>query len=220
MRRATRAISSIARRRAELDFLRFPLGDLDKTETRALAREFALPVADKPDSQDICFVPHGSYAAMVTRLRPEAGEPGDIVDSAGHVLGRHQRHRPFHRRSAQGAGRQLPSSRFMCCASSPRSRRVVVGPKSALAETRIAPRRSELARDPARRRRRAGRRQAALGAAAGAGDALSRRRHDGEAELVLDAPAGAVAPGQAAVLYDGERVLGGGWIRRRNIVAA
>ncbi len=87
--RATRAISSIARRRAELDFLRFPLGGLAKDETRALARDFALPVADKPDSQDICFVPQGSYAALVTRLRPEAGEPGDIVDRAGRLLGHH-----------------------------------------------------------------------------------------------------------------------------------
>src|SRR5256714_10296013 len=74
---------------AELGFLRFPLGSLAKDETRALARDFALPVAEKPDSQDICFVPQGSYAALVTRLRPEAGAPGDIVDPSGHVLGRH-----------------------------------------------------------------------------------------------------------------------------------
>ena len=66
--------------REELDFLRFPLGGLLKDETRRLAREFALPVAEKPDSQDICFVPQGSYAALVEKLRPEAGEPGDIVD--------------------------------------------------------------------------------------------------------------------------------------------
>src|SRR5439155_8743268 len=74
---------------AELEFLRFPLGSLAKDETRAMARDFALPVAAKPDSQDICFVPQGSYAAVVTRLRPEAGEPGDIVDTSGRVLGRH-----------------------------------------------------------------------------------------------------------------------------------
>src|SRR5438552_8824804 len=74
---------------AELDCLRFPLGGLAKDETRALARDFALPVAEKPDSQDICFVPQGSYAALVTLLRPEAGEPGDIVDLKGQVPGRH-----------------------------------------------------------------------------------------------------------------------------------
>ncbi len=76
--------------RAELDFLRFPLGGLAKDETRALARHFGLAVADKPDSQDICFVPQGSYAELVERLRPEAGEPGDIVDERGRVLGRHR----------------------------------------------------------------------------------------------------------------------------------
>src|SRR5438270_11956472 len=72
--------------RDELDFLRFPLGGLLKDETRAMARDWRLPVADKPDSQDICFVPSGSYAALVERLRPEAGEPGDIVDRRGRVL--------------------------------------------------------------------------------------------------------------------------------------
>src|SRR5262249_48332421 len=75
---------------AELEFLRFPLGSLVKDETRALARRFGLAVANKPDSQDICFVPQGSYARLVEELRPEAGEAGDIVDTAGHVLGRHR----------------------------------------------------------------------------------------------------------------------------------
>src|SRR6266478_6629218 len=76
--------------RAELDFLRFPLGGLAKHETRALARDLGLPVAEKPDSQDICFVPQGSYATLVERLRREAGEPGEIVDQRGQVLGRHR----------------------------------------------------------------------------------------------------------------------------------
>jgi len=75
--------------RPQLDFLRFPLGDLGKAETRALARRFALPVAEKPDSQDICFVPSGSYARLVEKLRPGALSPGDIVDLEGRVLGRH-----------------------------------------------------------------------------------------------------------------------------------
>src|SRR6516162_1024694 len=75
--------------RAELDFLRFPLGGLTKAETRALARRFGLMVADKPDSQDICFVPQGSYARLVKELRPETGDPGEVVDMAGRMLGRH-----------------------------------------------------------------------------------------------------------------------------------
>ncbi len=102
-RGATRAISSIARRGAQLDRLRFPLGELAKDETRALARRFALPVADKPDSQDICFVPQGGYAALVEKLRPEAAEPGEIVDRRRPRARPPRRHRPFHRRTAQGS---------------------------------------------------------------------------------------------------------------------
>ena len=75
--------------REQLEFLRFPLGEFTKDETRALAARFALPVAQKPDSQDICFVPSGRYADVIEKLRPGAAEPGDIVDEAGHVLGRH-----------------------------------------------------------------------------------------------------------------------------------
>src|SRR5262249_24411284 len=74
----------------QLDFLRFPLGALPKAETRALAQRLALPVAAKPDSQDICFVPNGSYARVVERLRPGALEPGEIVHVDGRVLGRHE----------------------------------------------------------------------------------------------------------------------------------
>ena len=206
-------------RRAELDFLRFPLGDLDKTETRALAREFALPVAEKPDSQDICFVTHGSYAALVTRLRPEAGEPGDIVDSAGHVLGQHQGIAHFTVGQRKGLGVSAVEPLFVLRVE-PASRRVVVGPKSALGERRIALAEVNWLGTPlaaggvpvAAKLRSA---QPPVPAMLYPGAATT-----GEAELVLDAPAGAVAPGQAAVLYDGERVLGGGWIRRRNIVAA
>src|SRR6201990_669436 len=73
----------------QLDYLRFPLGDLPKSETRALAERFELAVADKPDSQDICFVPNGDYASVVQKLRPESVEPGDIVDMNGAVVGRH-----------------------------------------------------------------------------------------------------------------------------------
>ncbi|HWG80075.1 MAG TPA: tRNA 2-thiouridine(34) synthase MnmA, partial [Stellaceae bacterium] len=76
--------------RAQLAFLRFPLGGMGKDDTRALARRFDLPVAAKPDSQDICFVPTGDYAALVARLRPGADEPGEIVDLEGRVLGTHQ----------------------------------------------------------------------------------------------------------------------------------
>jgi tRNA-specific 2-thiouridylase len=210
--------------RAELDFLRFPLGALTKDETRALARDFALPVADKPDSQDICFVPQGSYAALVTRLRPESGEPGDIVDSRGQVLGRHLgiAHFTVGQRKGLGLGGVEPLYVLRIEAT---NRRIVVGPKSALGETRIALAELNWLGEPlaageslpvAAKLRSA---QPPVPAMLYPGDAAPGAA-GGAAELVLDAPAGAVAPGQAAVLYDGERVLGGGWIGRGGTVAA
>ncbi|MGC2415024.1 MAG: tRNA 2-thiouridine(34) synthase MnmA, partial [Stellaceae bacterium] len=123
--------------RAELDFLRFPLGSLTKDETRALARDLALPVADKPDSQDICFVPQGSYAALVTRLRPEAGEPGDIVDCAGRLLGHHPGIAHFTVGQRKGLGLSAAEPLYVLRVDAA-TKRVVVGPKSALGETRVA----------------------------------------------------------------------------------
>jgi tRNA-specific 2-thiouridylase len=199
--------------RAELDFLRFPLGGLAKDETRALARDFALPVAAKPDSQDICFVPQGSYAALVTRLRPEAGEPGDIIDEAGQVLGRHPGIAHFTVGQRKGLGLAGPEPLYVLRLEVA-GRRVVVGPKSALAETRVAIGELNWLGPPLA----AGDRlplAAKLRSAQPPLPATLETRHGwgGDAELVLDAPAGAVAPGQAAALYDGERLLGGGWIR-------
>jgi tRNA-specific 2-thiouridylase len=199
--------------RDELEFLRFPLGELAKDATRALARELDLPVADKPDSQDICFVPQGSYADIVTRLRPDSGEPGEIVDAAGNILGRHRGIAHFTVGQRKGLGIAAPEPLYVLRLE-PARRRVVVGPLDALAKTRA--RLGEFNW---------------LGGRLANGDAVAvtaklrsaqppvpATLHAGadtdEAELVLAAPAGAVAPGQAAVLYDGDRVLGGGWIRR------
>src|SRR4051794_5358810 len=122
---------------AELDFLRFPLGGLAKDETRTLARNFALPVADKPDSQDICFVPQGSYADLVKRLRPEAGEPGDIVDEHGKVLGRHNgiAHFTVGQRRNLGIAAAEP---LYVLRLDPETQRVIVGPRKALGQTRVA----------------------------------------------------------------------------------
>jgi tRNA-uridine 2-sulfurtransferase len=200
--------------RAELDFLRFPLGGLAKDETRALARHFGLAVADKPDSQDICFVPQGSYAALVERLRPEAGEPGDIVDDEGHVLGRHRgvAHFTVGQRKGLGIAATEP---LHVLAIEPERQRIVVGPRAALAKARISLGElnwlGPLPPSPAGVRVAAKLRSAQMPAPA----TLYPGAAAGEAELVLDVPADAVAPGQAAVLYDGERMLGGGWIRRR-----
>src|SRR5271169_1687739 len=203
--------------RAELDFLRFPLGGLAKGETRALARRFGLAVADKPDSQDICFVPRGSYARLVEKLRPEAGDTGEIVDMAGRVLGRHRGIAHFTVGQRKGLGIAAADPLYVLRID-PEQRRVVVGPRAALSETRLLLGEVNW-----------------LGPPAVPGMAVAAKLRStqssvsalyypggisGEAVLVLEAPAGAVAPGQAAVLYDGERVLAGGWIRRREAAAA
>jgi tRNA-specific 2-thiouridylase len=213
---------------AELDFLRFPLGALAKDETRALARDFALPVAEKPDSQDICFVPQGSYAALVTRLRPEAGEPGDIVDSHGQVLGQHNGIAHFTVGQRKGLGLSAAEP-FYVLRVEAATRRIVVGPRSALGEARIqlaelnwlgAPLIAGDSIPVAAKLRSAQMPVPATLYPGGAAIDSAPGAVGGEAELVLDAPSGAVAPGQAAVLYDGERLLGGGWMRRREPVAA
>ncbi len=102
--RATRAISCSPRRQEQLSYLRFPLGGMEKREVRAIAAELGLAVADKPDSQDICFVPQGRYVSVVKKLRPDASAPGDIVDLEGRVLGSPRWRDPFHRRPAKGPG--------------------------------------------------------------------------------------------------------------------
>jgi tRNA-uridine 2-sulfurtransferase len=198
--------------RAELEFLRFPLGGLAKGETRALARHFGLAVADKPDSQDICFVPQGSYVRLVEQLRPEAGRPGDIVDMAGRVLGHHRGIAHFTVGQRKGLGIAAAEPLYVLRLE-PGERRVVVGPRAALAETRLSLGEVNWLGPPVESGMPVAVKLRSMQLPVGA------RFHpggtNGDAVLVLDAPAGAVAPGQAAVLYDGERVLGGGWIRRR-----
>jgi len=122
--------------REQLDLLRFPLGDMTKAKTRELARRFGLPVADKHDSQDICFVPTGRYTEVIERLRPGAAEPGEIVDTDGRVLGTHRGiiHFTVGQRRGIGiaAGRPLYVVRLDAAA-----RRVVVGPREALRTSRV-----------------------------------------------------------------------------------
>ncbi len=196
--------------RAQLEFLRLPLGGFDKDETRVLAHRFDLPVAGKPDSQDICFVPQGGYAALVEKLRPEAAEPGEIVDRDGTVLGRHDGivHFTVGQRKGIGIAGAEP---LHVIRIEPETRRVVVGPRSALATRRVAV--GEVnwlgATAPAAAIRvavklRSG--QPPLPAT------LALQGDDGE--VMLDEPAFGAAPGQACVFYDGDRVLGGGWIGR------
>ena len=199
--------------RDQLEFLRFPLGGMTKDAVRGHAARLALPVAAKPDSQDICFVPHGGYARVVERLRPGAAEPGEIVDLDGNRLGSHDGTVHFtvgQRRGLKvgGTGKPLYVIRL-----EPGTRRVVVGPRAALARSEIAVGGLNWlggTRPPDRPVAV----QAKIRSMRPPASATLRAAPDGTATVALKAPEHGVAPGQACVLYDGERVLGGGWIRR------
>jgi tRNA-specific 2-thiouridylase len=188
--------------RDQLDYLRFPLGALPKPAVRDIARDLGLVVADKPDSQDICFVPDGDYAAVVRKVRPEAARPGDIVDLEGRVLGRHQGLIHFtigQRRGLEIGGQPEP---LYVVRLEPGSGRVVAGPKAALAVR--AARLSGvnwLGEDQSQ----------SLAAKVRSMARPAPASFDGES-IRFEAPEYGVAPGQAAVIYDGSRVLGGGWI--------
>jgi tRNA-specific 2-thiouridylase len=199
----------------QLDFLRFPLGGLHKPETRALAERFGLVVADKPDSQDICFVPTGSYASVVEKLRPGAIEPGEIVHVDGRVMGRHEGiiHYTIGQRKGLGIGGQKGEGGdpLYVVRLDPASHRVVVGPKSALARDRVLVREVNWLGAPGANGIRA---EVKLRSAQPATAATVFATSDGSAEVVLDEPQFGVAPGQACVFYQGDRVLGGGWIAR------
>ncbi|WP_294277723.1 tRNA 2-thiouridine(34) synthase MnmA [uncultured Sphingomonas sp.] len=185
----------------QLDFLRFPLGALPKARVREIAAELGLGVAAKPDSQDICFVPDGDYAGLVRKLRPEADTRGDIVDLSGIKLGEHRgliHYTVGQRRGLEIGGSPEP---LYVVRLEPDTKRVVVGPRIALAV--------EAARLTGMN---------VLGPLDGPLFAKVRSmakpvpaRMVGD-RLIFDAPEYGVSPGQAAVLYDGDRVLGGGWI--------
>jgi tRNA-specific 2-thiouridylase len=203
---------------AQLAFLRFPLGGMTKAETRAAARELGLAVADKHDSQDICFVPTGRYADVIARLRPDAAEAGDIVHIDGRVVGRHDGIIHYTVGQRRGIGVAAGEPLYVIHLDRP-GRRVIVGPRAALATRRLHLRDvnwlgdAPLAEMPAEGldlhvRVRSTRAPLPAHVALAGG----RVRVD-----LADHESG-VAPGQAAVFYEsaapGARVLGGGWIDR------
>jgi tRNA-uridine 2-sulfurtransferase len=201
----------------QLAFLRFPLGHMAKSETRALAERFELPVAEKPDSQDICFVPNGDYAAVVRKLRPEASDPGEIVDMAGDVVGRHDGIVHFtvgqRRGLALGERAGTDNDPLYVVRLEPETRRVVVGPRSALGRSEITLRDVNwLGSDFAGR--------LAVQVRVRSSQALrpAELERSGSSFVVHFAePEMGVSPGQACVMYDctsGSRVLGGGFICR------
>jgi tRNA-specific 2-thiouridylase len=198
--------------REQLEFLQFPLGGMpSKDETRAIAHRYELPVASKPDSQDICFVPDGDYAKLVKKLRPGAVEPGEIVDEQGTVLGRHEGiiHYTVGQRKGLGIGGGVPL--YVVRLDAP-NRHVVVGPKESLAQKRIGLHTVNWLGDGPTENREVSVKIRSTRAPAPATLTL---REAGRADVLLHGVEDGVSPGQACVFYDGERMLGGGWISAR-----
>ena len=202
--------------REQLGFLRFPLGSLDKAATRGLAEKYRLPVAAKPDSQDICFVPGGGYAAVIEKLRPEAAEAGDIVDLSGRVLGRHAGIIHYTIGQRRGIGIGGVAAPLYVVRLEAEERRVVVGPREALMRNTLllhdinwlAP--APPAGVPLAVAVKLRSMRPPVAASVVAGD-------DGGVRVTLNKSAEGIAPGQACVFYDGERLLGGGWIAQTGL---
>jgi len=185
----------------QLDFLRFPLGDLPKHDVRAIAADLALEVAAKPDSQDICFVPDGDYAGLVKRMRPETEAPGDIVDLGGAVLGQHRGVVHFTVGQRRGIDLGGHSEPLYVVRIEPETRQLVVGPRRALAVEAMRIEQwnwiGEEQRDVSVKVR-------------SLAPPVPARIED--EWIRFDSAEYGVAPGQSAVVYDGTRLLGGGWI--------
>jgi tRNA-specific 2-thiouridylase len=194
---------------AQLARAAFPVGHLDKDAVRAHARRLNLHVTSKPDSQEICFVPDGDYAAFVERKAPEAARPGTVVNHDGDVLGTHAGVHRFTIGQRKGLGLSATEPLYVL-AIKPESAQVVVGPRDALGRTGLTASQvnwtsGEAPGDWLRVTAQIRHRHAAA-------PARVRRTDEGRAELEFDTPQTAITPGQAVVFYDGDEVLGGGWI--------
>ena len=201
----------------QLDYLRFPLGHLpSKAETRALAAKYGLPVADKPDSQDICFVPNGDYAAVIEKLRPGSAEPGEIVDLEGRVVGNHRGviHYTIGQRKGLGIG-GLGEPVYVVRLD-PDLRRVVVGPKEALSTRMVPLREINWLGDVAFDSQAEWHVNVKVRSTRPPRPAVIRPISATEAVVELLNPEDGVSAGQACVFYEqeGSRILGGGWIWR------
>lgn len=198
--------------RDQLDFLRFPLGGFRKEYTRELAAKYKLPVAIKPDSQDICFVPNGDYAKVIEKLRPGACDAGDIIHIDGTVLGRHDGIINYTVGQRRGLGIASEAPLYVIRLDADKQQ-VIVGPKEALLTKTFTVRslnwlgnEEGLAKGMEL--------QVKLRSAQPPIAAQVMRKNSNAAEVTLLDPREAVAPGQACVMYAGKRVLGGGWITK------
>jgi tRNA-specific 2-thiouridylase len=201
----------------QLAYLRFPLGHLtSKAETRALAQRFGLPVADKPDSMDICFVPNGDYAAVIEKLRPGSAEPGEIVDTEGRVLGQHAGVIHYTIGQRKGIGIGGLGEPLYVVKLDPELRRVIVGPKAALSIRTIPIREINWLGDAPLTSRDEWQIEVKVRSTRPPRPAILRPFSDTEGEVELLTPEDGVSAGQACVFYqeNSSRVLGGGWIWR------
>jgi tRNA-uridine 2-sulfurtransferase len=201
---------------AQADFLRFPLGTLRKQETREIAQSLGLRVADKPDSQDICFVPEGRYQDVVLRLRPDASEPGDVVHVDGRVLGRHGGIINFTIGQRRGLGIAEGEPLYVVRIDAD-TRRVIVGPRASLMQSRVPLKAVNwLGDEPLVNAN--GRRLYVKIRSTRPPVAATLTVASGKAAVILDEPEQGVSPGQACVFYErpgtGARVFGGGIIGR------
>ena len=203
--------------RAQLDFLRFPLGSLPKSEVRELAEKFGLQVAAKPDSQDICFVPDGSYAKVVEKLRPGSGRGGEIVHLDGRVLGNHEGVIHYTIGQRRGLGVATGDPLFVVKIDAP-ARRVIVGPREALMTRGLLLEELNWLGQGSLEEAATNGARVLIRVRSTRPPVPGRLGYEGGAPAVFfDAPEEGVARGQAAVLYDLEgstRILGGGFIAR------
>jgi tRNA-specific 2-thiouridylase len=202
--------------RTQLDFLRFPLGGLQKPQVRAEAARLGLAVAEKPDSQDICFVPEGKYVTVIDRLRPQGALPGEIVHLDGRVLGRHEGVTRYTVGQRRGLTVAVGEPLFVVRIDADK-RQVVVGPREALLTASLALKEDNWLGDQPTLAQAAADGQAVLARVRSTREpALARLTLiDGSPAVAFEQPEEGVAPGQACVLYDPRepsRVLGGGFI--------
>ncbi len=196
----------------QLDFLRFPLGGMTKTQTRELAEKFGLAVSDKPDSQDICFVPTGGYAQVVEKIRPGSSQPGAIIHiETGEILGNHKgiiNYTIGQRRGLNIGGTENPLYVIKINAV---DNTVLVGPQSALLTQTVSLKEVNwLGVNTPKNDQEYWVKLRSVGAAIPANIHLNAGNYT--AEITLTQPQMGTAPGQACVFYDNDRMLGGGWI--------
>ncbi|WP_420002727.1 tRNA 2-thiouridine(34) synthase MnmA [Arenibacterium sp. LLYu02] len=201
----------------QLDFLRFPLGHLpSKAATREMAAQYGLAVADKPDSQDICFVPNGDYASVIEKLRPGAAEPGQIVHVDGRILGEHNGVIHYTIGQRRGLGIGGLSEPLYVVKLDVDQKQVIVGPKELLATRTVPVREINWLGDEPFTSRTEWHLSVKVRSTRPPRDAVIRPISDSEAEVVLFEAEEGISPGQACVFYDpnGSRIFGGGWIWR------